>query len=139
MDSIQRFFNRRGQALVETAICLPVFILLLTGFFEFSRIFYLWQAITRSAQVGARAAAASAVSSIATTGQNQTEQILQNTYGIPVAVGTVTVTVPGNLQANPILIRVITPVNSPFTPLFPGLAGKNLTATAAAYYGLRPQ
>lgn len=49
--------NRKGQSLVETALILPVVILLLMGMFEFSRIFGSYLLITYTGRESARMAA----------------------------------------------------------------------------------
>ena len=45
----------RGQALVEFAIIIPVFMLLLFGLLDFGRVIYAQQTITQDAREGARA------------------------------------------------------------------------------------
>ena len=49
--------NKKGQSLVETALILPVIILLLMGMFEFSRIFGSYLLITYTGRESARMAA----------------------------------------------------------------------------------
>lgn len=49
--------NNKGQSLVETALILPVIILLLMGMFEFSRIFGSYLLITYTGRESARMAA----------------------------------------------------------------------------------
>jgi Flp pilus assembly protein TadG len=46
----------RGQALVEFALVLPVFILLLAGMIDFGFAFYSYMTVINGARVGARAA-----------------------------------------------------------------------------------
>jgi Flp pilus assembly protein TadG len=48
--------NERGQALVETALVLPIVLLVAVGIFEFGRAFQTWQVITNAAREGARIA-----------------------------------------------------------------------------------
>ncbi|HOV79617.1 MAG TPA: TadE/TadG family type IV pilus assembly protein [Bacillota bacterium] len=47
--------DRRGQALVELALILPLLILLLMGTIEFGRIFHSYLIITNASREGARA------------------------------------------------------------------------------------
>ena len=47
----------RGQALVETALILPVFILLLLVIFDFGRAIYAYNTVANAARTGARLAA----------------------------------------------------------------------------------
>jgi hypothetical protein len=49
--------NNKGQSIVETALILPVIILLLMGMFEFSRIFGSYLLITYTGRESARMAA----------------------------------------------------------------------------------
>lgn len=49
--------SRRGQALVETALVLPILILLLMGIVEFGRILNAYLIITNASREGARYAA----------------------------------------------------------------------------------
>lgn len=46
----------RGQALVETAVVLPLVLLVCVGIFEFGRAFQTWQVLTNAAREGARIA-----------------------------------------------------------------------------------
>ena len=48
--------NQKGQALVETAIVLPVLILMIMGLFEFGRYMYLRNTINNAARSGVRTA-----------------------------------------------------------------------------------
>jgi Flp pilus assembly protein TadG len=49
--------NERGQALIELAIILPVFLLLLLGIVQFGSVFRDYIALTDATRVGARQAA----------------------------------------------------------------------------------
>jgi len=49
--------NRRGQAIVELALVLPVFLLLLVGMMEFGLVLHDYVTVAEAARVGARAAA----------------------------------------------------------------------------------
>ena len=53
---LKRFRNQRGAALLETAITLPLVLLVCVGIFEFGRAFQTWQVITNAAREGARMA-----------------------------------------------------------------------------------
>src|SRR5207344_1152 len=48
--------NERGQALVETALVLPIVLLVAVGIFEFGRAYQTWQILTNAAREGARIA-----------------------------------------------------------------------------------
>ena len=49
--------DKKGQSMVETALILPIIILLFLGMFEFSRIFGSYLLITHASREGARLAA----------------------------------------------------------------------------------
>lgn len=49
--------DKKGQSMVETALILPIIILLFMGMFEFSRIFGSYLLITHASREGARLAA----------------------------------------------------------------------------------
>lgn len=49
--------DKKGQSMVETAMILPIIILLFLGMFEFSRIFGSYLLITHASREGARLAA----------------------------------------------------------------------------------
>jgi hypothetical protein len=49
--------NERGAALMETAMVLPLLLLVAVGIFEFGRAYQTWQVLTNAAREGARFAA----------------------------------------------------------------------------------
>lgn len=49
--------NNKGQTIVETALVLPILLLLVLGIFEFGRAMYIKNALNNAARAGARAAA----------------------------------------------------------------------------------
>lgn len=49
--------NKKGQALVELAILLPILLLILMGIFEFGRVFNAYLIINHASREGARVAA----------------------------------------------------------------------------------
>ena len=52
----RRLTGERGAALLETAIALPLVLLVAVGIFEFGRAFQTWQVLTNAAREGARVA-----------------------------------------------------------------------------------
>jgi Flp pilus assembly protein TadG len=48
--------NERGAALLETAIIVPIILLISVGIFEFGRAYQTWQVLTNAAREGARIA-----------------------------------------------------------------------------------
>ena len=53
--------DRRGVAVLEIAITVPLILLIAVGIFEFGRAYQTWQALTQAAREGARAAVRSGV------------------------------------------------------------------------------
>lgn len=53
---MRRFRNQRGAALIETAITLPIILLVSVAIFEFGRAYQTWQVLTNAAREGARIA-----------------------------------------------------------------------------------
>ena len=52
----RRLAGERGQALIETALTLPLLLLVSVSIFEFGRAFQTWQVLTNAAREGARVA-----------------------------------------------------------------------------------
>lgn len=48
--------NRKGQSMVETALVLPIILLIVIGTIEFGRILSAWMVITHASREGARMA-----------------------------------------------------------------------------------
>jgi Flp pilus assembly protein TadG len=48
--------RERGQAMVETAIAIPLLLVLMVGIFEVGRAYETWQVLTNAAREGARMA-----------------------------------------------------------------------------------
>jgi Flp pilus assembly protein TadG len=53
---IERVRGDRGTAVVEFAIILPAFLLILLGVIDFGKVLYYWQSSSQAAATGARAA-----------------------------------------------------------------------------------
>lgn len=53
---LKRFRNQRGAALLETAITIPLILLVSVSIFEFGRAYQTWQVLTNAAREGARVA-----------------------------------------------------------------------------------
>ena len=53
---MKRIKNQRGAALLETAITLPLVLLISVAIFEFGRAYQTWQVLTNAAREGARIA-----------------------------------------------------------------------------------
>ena len=51
---MRRLRNQRGAALIETAITIPMVLLVSVAIFEFGRAYQTWQVLTNAAREGAR-------------------------------------------------------------------------------------
>ena len=49
--------SERGAAILQTAIALPIILMICVGIFEFGRAYQTWQVLTNAAREGARVAA----------------------------------------------------------------------------------
>jgi Flp pilus assembly protein TadG len=65
---MKRFRNQRGAALLETAITLPLVLLVSVSIFEFGRAYQTWQVLTNAAREGARIAVISGTTDADVTG-----------------------------------------------------------------------
>lgn len=81
--------NRRGQALVELALTLPLLIMLVMGIIEFGRIFHSYILVTNASREGAR---------IAITGADNTT-IISRVNDVSGTLGSVTVVITPNDKA----------------------------------------
>jgi Flp pilus assembly protein TadG len=52
----RRLLGERGTAIVETALTLPILLLVSVGIFEFGRAYQTWQILTNATREGARIA-----------------------------------------------------------------------------------
>ena len=109
-----RLSSERGTALLETALTLPLLLLVSVGIFEFGRAYQTWQVVTNAAREGARLAVLpnpvagavdARVRSYLTSGQ------LANVAGATIAVNpAATVSIGGGATASASLVTV----NYPF-------------------------
>jgi Flp pilus assembly protein TadG len=53
---LRRVAGQRGQALIETALTLPIVLVISISIFEFGRALQVWQMLTNAAREGARVA-----------------------------------------------------------------------------------
>ena len=74
-NMVQRFVQRgrsdRGAAIVETAITLPLVLLVSVAIFEFGHAFQTWQILTNAAREGARVAVITGSTDSTVTGRVQ--------------------------------------------------------------------
>jgi len=116
-----------GQAIVETAIVLPVVLLLLVAIVDAGRVFHAWLIVTNAAREGARAA--SAQQDLATV-----EARIESASGSWLCGTDIGCTNNGNIQGasgDPVSIRVTRDV-SLLTPVMSAIWGGTVTLTGDA-------
>jgi len=137
-----RTHRRWGAAIVETAVTLPLFFLVVFGIIEFGRAMMVSQLLTNAARQGARRGAISG----STNSEVETivKDFLVSTLGVNADDITVTITItpaagnpdPNNQLSNANmgdLCNILVEVNFDKVSLTPGsfLAGKNLVGQSA--------
>lgn len=117
---LRHLTNNRGQSLVEFALILPVFVLLLGGIIDFGRVYNEMLTMTAAAREGARAATVGNSDSVAKSSAlnylSPSDQATASVVITPTAPRTsgtsVTVTVSNQ-------VTIMTPVISAFFPKNP--------------------
>lgn len=133
--------DRRGAAVVEMALILPVFFMVILGIVEFGRAMMVAQIVTNAAREGAREAILSG-----STNQSISDQVaayLKETCQVAASDVTVTITIvphssnpdPLNVLANAlegdqVTVKVSVPFNSVSYLTGSYLGGKNLIGQA---------
>jgi Flp pilus assembly protein TadG len=77
----QRMNGEKGQALVEFALLIPIFLILLFAIVDFGMGFYSWITVTNSAREGARVGAVHAPLNVASSpcfGKGSLEQCIED-------------------------------------------------------------
>jgi Flp pilus assembly protein TadG len=106
--------GQRGAAIIETALTLPILILLSVAIFEFGRAYQTWQLLTNAAREGARIAVLP--NQAAGAAEARVRQSLQNgglAYGATVGVSVTAVQL--NIGAAGTASGSRVQVNYPFT------------------------
>ena len=110
--------KKRGQAMVEFALVLPIFILLLMGIMEFGMLFHQYLVVTSASREGARAAAVGgtdaeimAVTSFAAASIDKGNLTTLVTPAIRVKGTAVTVSVTNPVTINTPIIAEMFPAN----------------------------
>ena len=96
--------KKRGQAIVEFALILPVFILILLGIMEFGLVFHQYLVVTAASREGARVAALG--------GSDAETLTMVNTSAVSINAGQLTTTItPANpVKAQTVSVQVTNPV-----------------------------
>ena len=133
--------NRRGAALVEMALVLPIFMAVVLGIIEFGRGMMVGQLVTNAAREGARRAIVDGTTNAEVT--QAVSDFLTTAVNVDPADVSVAITIspgpgnpsPDNLLANSqtgdlVTVRVQVPFDKVSYITGDHLAGKNLTAQA---------
>lgn len=116
--------SEKGQSLVEFALVLPVFLLILFGIIEFGRIWMTVNVITGAAREGARVAAVTAPD--ASRVRSTVQSVLTATN-----VGGATISVSGPSSGNQVSVTVSVNYTTITGSLIPGL-GSNVQLSRTA-------
>lgn len=117
-DRIVKKKRNRGQAIVELALILPIFLLLVLGSMEFGLVFHQYQIVTSASREGARAA---------TLGGTDAEvRAAVNAAASTINSGALTTTISPatRVRGNAVTVTVINPVTIQ-TPLIAQLITPN--------------
>lgn len=135
---LSRQENRRGAALVEMAVCLPVFLTVMLGMIELGRAIMVGQLVTNAAREGARLAIVDGSTNSQVS--DAVKSFLTGAAGVSSGDVTVTITVSGSTSGNQVSSAaprdlVTVNVSIPFSKVsyLPAkyMAGKELTGTSA--------
>jgi Flp pilus assembly protein TadG len=115
--------RNRGQAIVEFALILPIFLLLVLGSMEFGLVFHQYQIVTSASREGARAATLGGTDAEVRAAVNSAASTI-NSGALTTTISpaarvrgnavTVTVTNPVTIQT-PLIAQLITPNPYPVT------------------------
>ena len=124
---LKRFKNQRGAALIETAITLPLVLLVSVAIFEFGRAYQTWQVLTNAAREGAR------IACLPDYTDNQVTTTVQNymTSGRLPNAGTATISVVRNVPFGGTTASRVT-VNYPFQFMVLGPVARLVQSTSTA-------
>lgn len=133
--------GERGAAIIETALTLPIVLLLSVGIFEFGRAYQTWEVLTNAAREGARVACLP--NPVAGAAEARVRTYLKNggvNYGATVGVAVTNVSIPigaaGTVQGSrvavtyPFTFIVLQPVARLI--VHGSMTGAPITMTAAA-------
>lgn len=112
--------SQRGQSLVEFALILPLFIVVLFGIMEFGRLWEMTNLITSASREGARVAA------ISGTSQSQAINAAQNVLSAA-NIDNATITVSGPNASNEVSVTVSIDYEPITGSIIPGLDDFSLT------------
>ena len=123
--------NERGAALIETAITIPIILMIAVGIFEFGRAYQTWQVLTNAAREGARIAiltektdgdVQAAVKNYMTSGGlvKANDAAVNINRAVPMGVNTaseITISYPFEFMVLNPVVRMVTPSSKTGAPL----------------------
>lgn len=110
--------NKRGQAMVEFALVLPILLLLLLGIMEFGLVFHEYLVVTHAAREGSRVATlGGSDAEIMTTVSNAAASIDRGALSTTIVPAV-------RVRGNQVSVRVTNPVPI-MTPLFSAIFPQN--------------
>ncbi len=115
--------HSKGQSMVEFALILPIFVLILIGLFDAGRAIYAYNTVSNSARAGVR---------VAIVDQNTTrikDAARQKAAGLGLTNGDVTTTVCTELGC-PLTVKVVYDF-TPVTPIVGDLFNPQISSTAS--------
>jgi Flp pilus assembly protein TadG len=120
-----KFFNdQKAQSLVEFALVVPVFVIILFGVIEFARMFETMNVVTSAAREGVRVAAVTAPDG------SRVHNAAMNVLNAGGVTGTPSITIGGPGSGNMVTVTV----SVHYTPLtgsiIPGLGSMQITRSA---------
>ena len=120
---IKNIRDHNGQSLVEFALVLPVFILILFGIFEFGRLWETMNILTSSAREGVR------VASVTAPNIGNVQTAVQNILSAGNVTGaTINVTGPNTLREVTVTVQITyTPITG---SIIPGMGAIQLTRSS---------
>jgi Flp pilus assembly protein TadG len=137
----RRLRSERGTAIIETALTLPLLLLVSVGIFEFGRAYQTWEVLTNAAREGARVAVLPNIAAGAPQARTRAYMqsgALANSSTATVTVTTVPIDIGGGATATaskvtvnyPFAFMVLQPVAQLITK--GSLTGSPFTMTASA-------
>lgn len=118
---LQRFKDLRGSAIVEMAVVLPLFVMLLVGIVEFSRVLMVKQVITNAAREGARAGAINLDDAQALANANSVTQNYITSSGVNLGSANVTSIFVTTGGSQGLQVTIDYNYDSLLTPWIPGI------------------
>lgn len=114
MGMLMFFRKKRGQALVEMALVLPILLLLVFGIVEFGRIYHCHMTLSSAAREGARAGSVGAQAEVVE------QRVKDNLFGLNEEK--VTIIIDSGSRGNPYEVEVVYPLEI-ITPVISNIVG----------------